>query len=40
VCARKFFNEIGQRISENRVKYDVVTNYENLMDIVGRVAAG
>ena len=38
-CARKFFNEIGQRVSEDRVKYDVVTSYEKLMDIVGRVAA-
>jgi type III restriction enzyme len=38
-CARKFFNEIGQRVSEDRVKYDVVTSYEKLMDIVGRAAA-
>ncbi|WP_316228327.1 type III restriction-modification system endonuclease [Bradyrhizobium sp. SZCCHNR1039] len=35
-CARKFFDEIGQRVSENRVKYDVVTSYEKLMEIVGR----
>ncbi len=38
-CARKFFDEIGQRVSEDRVKYDVVTSYEKLMDIVGRTAA-
>lgn len=38
-CARQFFNEIGQRVSEDRVKYDVVTSYEKLMDIVGRTAA-
>ena len=38
-CARKFFNEIGTRITQDRVKYDVVTSYEQLMDIVGRVAA-
>ena len=38
-CARKFFDEIGRRISEDRVKYDVVTSYEKLMDIVGRAAA-
>ncbi|MDQ0470134.1 type III restriction-modification system endonuclease [Labrys wisconsinensis] len=38
-CARKFFDEIGRRISEERVKYDVVTSYEKLMDIVGRAAA-
>ncbi|MEY9748609.1 type III restriction enzyme [Bradyrhizobium diazoefficiens] len=35
-CAKKFFDEIGQRVSENRVKYDVVTSYEKLMEIVGR----
>ncbi|MFK4537291.1 type III restriction enzyme [Bradyrhizobium ottawaense] len=34
-CAKKFFDEIGQRVSENRVKYDVVTSYEKLMEIVG-----
>ena len=38
-CARKFFDEIGKRIVEDRVKYDVVTSYEKLMDIVGRVTA-
>jgi type III restriction enzyme len=38
-CARKFFDEIGRRVTEDRVKYDVVTSYEKLMDIVGRVAA-
>jgi type III restriction enzyme len=38
-CARKFFNEIGQRVTEDQVKYDVVTSYEKLMDIVGRAAA-
>jgi type III restriction enzyme len=38
-CARKFFDEIGQRVSEDRVKYDVVTSYEKLMDIVGRAPA-
>lgn len=37
-CARKFFDEIGRRVSEDRVKYDVVTSYEKLMDIVGRAA--
>ncbi|SOC83895.1 type III restriction enzyme [Ensifer adhaerens] len=38
-CARKFFDEIGRRVSEDRVKYDVVTSYEKLMDVVGRAAA-
>ncbi|RJT28204.1 restriction endonuclease subunit R [Mesorhizobium waimense] len=38
-CARKFFDEIGRRVTEDRVKYDVVTSYEKLMDIIGRVAA-
>ncbi|ESQ87919.1 type III restriction enzyme, res subunit [Asticcacaulis sp. AC460] len=34
-CARKFFDEIGNKVSEDRVKYDVVTDYGKLMDIVG-----
>jgi type III restriction enzyme len=38
-CARKFFDEIGRRVTEDRVKYDVVTSYEKLLDIVGRVVA-
>ena len=38
-CARKFFHEIGRRVTEDQVKYDVVTSYEKLMDIVGRAAA-
>jgi len=38
-CARKFFDEIGQRVTDDRVKYDVVTSYEKLMDIVGPAAA-
>ncbi|MGY3369923.1 type III restriction enzyme [Bradyrhizobium sp. GM2.4] len=33
-CAKKFFDEIGRRISENQVKYDVVTSYDKLMEIV------
>lgn len=37
-CARKFFDEISQRITEDRVKYDVVTDYAKLMDVVGRAA--
>ena len=38
-CARKFFDEIGQSISTDRVKYDVVTSYSGLMDIVSTKAA-
>lgn len=38
-CARKFFDEIGQQVAKDKVKYDVVTNYDKLMDIVGRAAA-
>lgn len=34
-CARKFFDEISTRVSANRVKYDVVTDYGKLMDLVG-----
>jgi len=38
-CARKFFDEIGRRVSDDRVRYDVVTDYAKLMDIVGQAAA-
>lgn len=37
-CARKFFEEISQKISQDKVKYEVVTDYAKLMDIVGRAA--
>lgn len=33
-CARKFFDEIEHHVSHDRVKYDVVTSYEKLIDIV------
>jgi type III restriction enzyme len=38
-CARKFFVEINQRIEDDKVKYDVVTDYAKLMDLVGVLAA-
>ena len=34
-CARKFFEEINRRINPEHVKYDVVTSYGKLMEIVG-----
>ncbi|WP_046765838.1 restriction endonuclease [Sphingobium chungbukense] len=34
-CARKFFDEISQQISEDHVKYEVVTDCGKLMEIVG-----
>lgn len=37
-CARKFFDEIGRRINEDRVKYGVVTSYAELMALVKEVA--
>ncbi len=37
-CARKFFGEISKHVTSNRVKYDVVTDYGKLMDLVGRAA--
>ncbi|RFB97968.1 restriction endonuclease subunit R [Rhizobium leguminosarum bv. trifolii] len=33
-CARKFFAEINRRITKDQVKYDVVSDYEKLMDIL------
>ena len=38
-CAQKFFDEISECITEDRVKYDVVTDYGKLMDIVGAGAS-
>ena len=35
-CARKFFWEINRKIDPEHMKYDVVTNYGKLMEIVGR----
>jgi type III restriction enzyme len=34
-CARKFFKEINRKIDPEHVKYDVVTSYGKLMEIVG-----
>ncbi len=33
-CARKFFNEINSQATQERVRYDVVTDYAKLLDIV------
>ncbi len=33
-CARKFFDEINHKIAPQNVKYDVVTDYNKLMEIV------
>lgn len=34
-CAHKFLDRINQKIEADKVKYDVVTNYSELMDVVG-----
>ena len=33
-CARKFFSEISSSIAEDRVRYDVVTDFGKLLDLV------
>jgi type III restriction enzyme len=38
-CARKFFDNINQRIATDKVKYDVIDSYGRLMDVVGVKAA-
>ncbi|MDX3805726.1 MAG: DEAD/DEAH box helicase family protein [Bosea sp. (in: a-proteobacteria)] len=38
-CARKFFDKIGQTVTDKRVRYDVITSYGELMGLVGRSAA-
>lgn len=37
-CARKFFDEIGKRMVKDRVRYDVVTDFAKLLDIVTKRA--
>lgn len=34
-CASKFFSESNQKIDGDNVKYDVVTDYGKLMEVVG-----
>ena len=34
-CTRKIFDEFNRRIETKCVKYDVVTYYARLMDVVG-----
>ena len=34
-CARKFFDKIGEQTAVDRVKYDVVTDFNKLMELVG-----
>jgi type III restriction enzyme len=36
-CARKFFEQINRKIDSGRVKYDVVTSYGKLMELVGSI---
>lgn len=36
-CARKFFNEISERVTQDKVRYDVVTDYASLRDIVAPI---
>jgi len=38
-CARKFFDEINLKVTQDKVKYDVVTDYAKLMDVVGKSAS-
>ncbi|WP_411817375.1 type III restriction-modification system endonuclease [Hyphococcus sp. DH-69] len=33
-CARKFFDEVNERLDADKVKYDVVTDFATLMDII------
>jgi type III restriction enzyme len=37
-CARKFFAEINRRLDPEKVRYDVVTGYGKLLEIVGMAA--
>jgi type III restriction enzyme len=35
-CTRRFFDEISTRLTDDRGKYGVVTNYGELLDLVRR----
>jgi type III restriction enzyme len=37
-CAKKFFDEISKQVVKDRVRYDVVTDYAKLLDILGKAA--
>ena len=37
-CARKLFEEISQRVTEDHIRYDVVTDYDELIELVNPVA--
>ncbi len=34
-CARKFFDALNERVAQEKVKYEVVTDYSKLMELVG-----
>lgn len=38
-CARKFFEQINLKIEKGKVKYDVISSFDKLMDVVGLKAA-
>jgi type III restriction enzyme len=33
-CAKRFFNELNEKVDSNLVEYDVVDSYESLMKLV------
>ena len=35
-CARKFFHELARQQNQDHIKYDVVTDYNKLMETVSR----
>ncbi|WPL16333.1 type III restriction-modification system StyLTI enzyme res [Thiorhodovibrio winogradskyi] len=39
-CARKFFAELARQVGDTPVRYDVVTDYGRLMDVVGARQVG
>ena len=39
-CARKFFKKLEDTGSGEKVKYEVITDYDKLMSAVGKPAAG
>jgi type III restriction enzyme len=38
-CAKKFFEEVNENLAPENVKYEIVTDFAKLMDLVGAKAA-
>ena len=35
-CAQKFFHELGRQINQDNVKYDIVSDFDKLLEIASQ----